>query len=62
MNVFSLVIIIFCLIRINNVIFAIFFAYAIKVFRNIIKRNVRYFQKVIAIKIDELCIFLSINV
>ncbi len=60
-NIFSLVIIIFCLIRINNIILAIFIAYAINFFRNIIEQNMRCFRKVIAIKVDKLYIFSNVN-
>jgi len=60
-NIFSIVIIIFCLIRINNIILAIFIAYAIKFFRNIIEQNMRCFRKVIAIKVDKLYIFSNVN-
>ena len=39
---FSLIVIMFCLIRINNITFAILFVYTIKVYRNIIKQNIYY--------------------
>ena len=60
-NVSSSIVIILCLIRINNAIFTILFAYAIILFWDIIERNVRCFRKVIAIKVNELCTFSSIN-
>ena len=43
-------------------ILAILFAYAIKIFRDIIERNACCFRKIIAIKVNKLYIFLSINI